>query len=119
MTHHFKVGDTVRISGKKDTFQKGYEQTYSHQVYEISVVQDTYPVTYKIKDFNNEEIQGAFYKNELQLVDKSDRIYPINRIVKTRKRKGKTEHLVNFKDYPEDLTEWVPQSAVFNFRNAN
>ena len=118
-TPHFKIGDTVRISRKKDTFQKGYEQTYSHQVYEISKVQKTYPVTYKIKDFNNEEIEGSFYKNELQLVDKSDHIYPINRTIKTRKRNGKTEYLVNFKDYPENLTEWVPQSALYPIKNAN
>ena len=48
-TAKFAVGDSVRMLEKKDVFQKGYEQTYTHQVYTISKVRlETYPVTYKV-----------------------------------------------------------------------
>ena len=32
-------------------------------------VQDTKPITYLLKDENNEEIKGCFYRQELQKVD--------------------------------------------------
>ena len=113
----FNVGDTVRIAKKRKTFQKGYEQTYSYEVYEIVKVKNTYPVTYGIKDYKGEHIKGSFYKSELELVDKSDDIWPVNEVLNTRKRRGQTEYLVNFVGYPENLTQWIPQNQLFN--NAN
>ena len=35
-------------------------------VFTISKIQLTIPVTYKITDYNREEIQGSFYEQELQ-----------------------------------------------------
>ena len=110
----FKLGDTVRLAKKKKTFQKGYEQTYSYEVFEIDEIKNTYPVTYGIKDYKGERIEGSFYKSELELVDKSDDIWPINTIVRSRKFRGKTEYLVNFLGYPESLTQWIPQNQLFN-----
>ena len=110
----FKVGDTVRIARKKSAFQKGYEQTFSYEVFQISEIKDTYPVTYGLKDYKNEIIKGSFYKGELEPVDKSDDIWPINKIIKSRKYRGETQFLVNFLGYPETLTQWIPQSQLFN-----
>ena len=36
------------------------------EVFKISKIQLTIPVTYKITDYNGEEIQGSFYEQELQ-----------------------------------------------------
>ena len=110
----FKVGDTVRIARKKSTFQKGYEQTFSYEVFQIAEIKDTYPVTYGIKDYKDEIIKGSFYKSELEAVDKSDDIWPINKIIKSRKYRGETQFLVNFLGYPETLTQWIPQNQLFN-----
>ena len=115
---YFKVGDTVRISPIKEEFQKGYEQTYSNQVYKVSKILKTYPITYKIKDFNNEELKGMFYKRELQHVNKTDRTYHINQILKERTRRGKKEYLVNWKSYPETLQEWIPQHNLFDIQKS-
>ena len=49
----FKVGDTVRIDRKKATFQKGYEQYFSYEVFQIAEIKNTYPVTNGIKDFKD------------------------------------------------------------------
>ena len=59
----FKVGDTVRIARKKSNFQKGYEQTFSYEVFKIAEIKDTYPVTYSIKDYKDEVVKGSFYKS--------------------------------------------------------
>ena len=110
-----KVGDTVRISRKKTTFQKGYEQTFSYEVFTISKINETYPITYKIKDYKGEEIEGSFYKNEIQIVDTSENIWPIDKIVKSRKVRGRTEYLVSFKGYPPECNEWIAQQDLFSY----
>ena len=60
-TVKFKMGDTVRISKyKRKTFDKGYTPNWTEEVFVISEIKETNPVTYKIKDRNGEEIKGAF-----------------------------------------------------------
>ena len=39
--------------------------------FKISKIQLTIPVTYKITDYNREEIQGSFYEQELQKMSQS------------------------------------------------
>ena len=36
------------------------------EVFKVSKIQLIIPVTYKITDYNGEEIQGSFYEQELQ-----------------------------------------------------
>ena len=60
------IGDNVRITKKKNIFDKGYTQRWTEEVFTISKIQLTIPVTYKITDCNGEEIQGSFYEPELQ-----------------------------------------------------
>ena len=76
-------------------------------------------MTYGITDFKDEVIKGNFYKNELEAVDKSDDIWPINKIIKSRKYRGETQFLVNFLilGYPETLTQWIPQNQLFKNTN--
>ena len=110
----FKIGDTVRITRKKGVFEKGYQMTYGFEVFGISQVKDTYPITYSIKDYNDEVIKGSFYTNELQHVDKSDDIWTVERIVDKRIRSGVTEYKVKWAGYPETVNSWVPHQDLFN-----
>jgi len=65
----FKVGDKVRITKKKDTFEKGYTTRWTREIFVIETVLNTTPVTYKIKDLKDEEIKGSFYEKELQITE--------------------------------------------------
>ena len=56
----------VWITNKKKTFDKGYTQRWTEDVFTILKIQFTIPVTYKIMDYSEEEIQGSFYEQELQ-----------------------------------------------------
>ena len=50
----FKIGDTVRISKyKRKTFDKGYTPNWTEEVFVISEIQPTDPITYKIKDLKS------------------------------------------------------------------
>ena len=66
MTLKLSIGDNVRITKKKKIFDKGYTQRWTKEVYKISKIQLTIPVTNKITDYNGQVIQGSFYEEELQ-----------------------------------------------------
>ena len=66
VTPKFSVGDRVRITKKKNIFEKGYTPKWTEEVFTISSIQYTNPPTYKITDFDGEEIKGTFYEQELQ-----------------------------------------------------
>jgi len=63
----FKVKDLVRISRQKATFEKGYKQNWSTEVFRILKVQNTNPPTYLLEDLHNEPVTGGFYEQEIQL----------------------------------------------------
>jgi len=101
MRAKFKIGDKVRILTKKGLFDKGFTPNWTEEVFTVSKIQRTNPVTYKITDYNGEEIQGTFCEQELQKT--SQEVYRIEKIVK----KGKTKSLVKWRGYPESFNSWV------------
>eukprot|EP00116_Pleurobrachia_bachei_P005638 sb/3465900/ len=109
-----QVGNTVRVSRMKDIFQKGYEQTWSHEVFTVDEVRDTNPVTYRLQDSSGEILQGSFYEAEVQKVDVENQIYTIDKVLKTRKHRGHEQFFVSFKGYPESENRWVDKSDMFD-----
>jgi hypothetical protein len=61
----FKVGARERIYKYKTTFEKGYKTNSTKDIFVISEINKTNPITYKIIDLNNEPIIGNFYTEEL------------------------------------------------------
>ena len=80
----FKVGDKVRISKyKRKIFVEGYTSNWTEEIFLVELVdkiQSTNPITYKLKDLNNEEIQGSFYEPEL-LNAKQD-VFRIEKVIR-------------------------------------
>jgi len=57
----FKVGDKVRISKyNRKTFDKGYTPNWTEEISIVDKIHSTIPTTHKLKDLNDEEIQGNF-----------------------------------------------------------
>ena len=71
-------------------------------------------MTYGLRDYKGNLIEGYFYSNELQAVDVTDNIWPIEKIISTRVRGGKTEYLVKFKGYPDEANSWIQQEDLFD-----
>ena len=64
--YKFKIGDQVRISKIKRTFDKGYLPNFSKEIFTVSKqIPRDLPV-YKLKDYDGEELKGTFYEKELQ-----------------------------------------------------
>ncbi len=104
----FKIGDQVRVSKAKLRFEKSYLVNYSEEIFTISKRYPRNPPVYVLKDFLGEVISGTFYEHELQKVFKAkDALYEIEKVLKRRKRNGKTEYFVKWKNYPEKFNSWV------------
>ena len=59
LTRTFLIGDNVRITKKEKKFDKGYTERWMEEVFKFYKIQ-LIPLTYKITDYNGEEIQGSF-----------------------------------------------------------
>ena len=66
-TSKFKINDRVRIANKKSTFSNKYKNNWSREIFVVSQINNTNPVTYNIKDLNDEDIIGSFYDYELKI----------------------------------------------------
>ena len=67
----------------------------------------THPVTYGLKDATGESIKGSFYEPELQTVDKTDDVYVVEKVLKTRRRGGRVEYFVKWRGYPDKFNSWT------------
>lgn len=105
----FQVGDYVRISKYKHTFQKGYESNWSDEVFIISSIIPRTPfAVYNLKDLGNEPITGTFYEAELQKITYNPHSHhKIDKIIRYRKSGIRREALVKWKGYPNKFNSWI------------
>ena len=104
----FSIGDKVRLSKKKKTFEKGYTTRSTEEVFTITKINRTSPITYKVADLNGEEIDGTFYEPELQKT--SQQLFRIEKVIE----KGKNKSLVKWKGYSDDFNSWVDNKDIVN-----
>jgi hypothetical protein len=97
----FSVGDKVRITKMHTVFKKSYLPLWTEELFEISAIQYTNPITYKIKDLNGEEIKGTFYEQELQRSHQE--VFRIEKVLKTKGNKI----FVKWMGYSDDFNSWI------------
>ena len=87
-------------------FDKCYTQRWTEEVFKISKIQLTNSVTYKITDYNEEEIQGSFYEQELQMTTQIT--FRIEKVLKRQEDKS----LVKWMGYPKSFNSWIDTNAI-------
>ena len=92
-------------------FDKGYTQRWTEEVFKISKIQLTIPVTYKIADYNGEEIKGSFYEQELQKT--SQDTFGIEKVLKRQGDKS----LVKWMGYPKPFNSCIDTKAMVKLTN--
>ncbi|CAF1104621.1 unnamed protein product, partial [Brachionus calyciflorus] len=112
LTLNFKIGDKVRISKTKGLFEKGYTPNWTREIFVIDKIVYSNPLTYIIKDLNDETIEGRFYEQELQKINKNEEIYQIDKIIRKRKKNNKLEYFVSWIGYPKSFNSWVKKEDV-------
>ena len=109
----FKVGDKVRISKyKRKVFDKGYTLNWTEEIFLVDKIQSTNPITYRLKDLNNEEIQGSFYEPEL--LKAKQYVFHIDKVIW---RNYKRQALVKWLGYSDDFHSRIPLSSLQNLYN--
>ena len=71
---------------------------------------NTKPITYKLKDQNDEEIKGSFYEPELLKAEQD--VFRIDKII--RKDHKKKQALVKWTGYSNDFNSWIPFKDLRN-----
>ena len=110
-----KKGQLVRISYAKSPFERSYNEKFTEESF---TVKDHYllngvPV-YKLADLQNCLVEGIFYSHDLQVIIKTDDLWQIERILKT-KGKGKNQKvLVRWKGYGPKFDSYVLKSSLKN-----
>ena len=115
----FKVGDLVRISYLKHPFRRAYQQQYTGETFKIAkrYRRQAIPL-YKLDDWNDQPIIGQFYEAELNKVSMDSKtLFLIEKVIKRRKRQGKTELLVKWLDYPSSMNSWKLADSVETLGN--
>ena len=110
--YKFEIGDQVRISKMKRTFEKRYLPNFSKEIFTVSQQIPRDPPVYKLKDYDQEELSGTFYNEELQKVIKEDDVYEVEKILKSRGKGKNKEVLVKWLGYPAKFNSWIPASEV-------
>ena len=113
--YKFALGDQVRISHLKYTFQRDYQQKWTEEIFKIHRRFRKHGFNlYSIKDLLDEVIDGHFYEQEMQKIAKDLDVatFRVEKVIKTRKRRGDTELLVKWMGWPAKFNSWTKQSDV-------
>ena len=106
-----KVGDHVRITREKSTFEKGYESNWSREIFKIAKIIQRDRVVYELVDLADEPIVGTFYELEVQKINLPE-TYKIEQVLRTQ---GKGEHrklFVKWAGYPDKFNSWIKASDL-------
>ena len=107
----FNVGDRVKLVGIKKPFDREYDEKYTTEIFTITNrrMQGNIP-SYTVKDELNEEIVGWFYPQELlRVFVPDDKKYKIEKVLKKRRRAGRNELLVKWRNWPDKFNSWVSE----------
>ena len=109
----FKIGDLIRISLKtRKIFDKPSANIkWSEELFKIHSINKSNVITYKIKDMNNEIIEGIFYEKELQKSRNTSQVYIIEKII----RKNKNKYLVKWRNYSNEFNSWVDKDDIIKY----
>jgi transposase InsO family protein len=115
-----KIGNLVRLSKRKQLFEKSFYQNFTDEIFSVAhVSRRTNPPTYRIKDLNDQLLEGIFYFEELALVE-DDGVYAIEEILKEEIRKdGKKYILVKWRGYPSSENAWIRADSVASIKKAS
>lgn len=110
----FDINDKVRISFTKSPFERAYNYFWTGEIF---IVTEKYHkegiAKYRLKDWNNETVEGSFYGEELQKVDVDENTaYKIEKILRRRTRNGQKELLVKWYLWGEAYNSWIPETDL-------
>ena len=112
----FHEGDMVRISKKRQIFDKGYLPNYTEEIFRVAnVISNHPPYRYELEDLDGENIKGRFAPQEIQkVIKRDDDLWKIERIIRTVKRKDGKHHFVKWRGFPDKFNSFVAENDIID-----
>lgn len=107
-------GDFVYADFGPTAFEKGFDSP-NYQIYEVAQVDaGKTPPLFKLIDLAGAKVPGNFYPQQLTKTKAPTprTTFRIEKVLKTRKRKGKKEVLVKYLHYPAKFNQWLVESTI-------
>lgn len=121
--HNLNEGDRVRISKFKGQFEKGYLPNWSREEFIVDKVNEKFlPSMLSLKDYHGEIIEGNFYGDEVQKIDRDqdDDVYDVEKILQRKRRNGELWYFVKWLGYDNSFNSWIRAADVADvFTNNN
>ena len=106
----YEVGDLVRVQRYPNVFARGYDRTYSKEIFKIIKVLNHLPITmFTLSDVNDKEIDGNFYPEELSVV--KGNLFKVEKIIKRRTLNGVRQLFVKWEGYPDNFNSWIREDS--------
>ena len=108
-----KDGDKVRKAYNFKPFDRGFYPNYTDQIFTIEkTIKGDKQIVFRLRDYSGNLIEQRFYPEELQKI--KENLHRIERIIRTRTRRGVRECLVKWLNYPESYNSWIPETDITN-----
>ena len=113
--YKYKIGQLVRISVLKGTFDKVGKTQFSGEIFKVKThfYRDGIQV-YTLTDYYGQEtIQGTFYAQELTAVSiKEDAAFKIDKVLRHRGKGQRREAFVQWRHWPKQYNSWVKLTDI-------
>lgn len=103
----FRVGDFVRVSKFKTVFDKGYTPNWTTEIFKVIKINQKFPVTYLLEDYQGNPVAGRFYEQELQKTNHPN-TYLVEKILKKKKSKA----YVKWLGFPSSHNTWINEKDI-------
>ena len=108
----FSIGDRIRVSLLKNTFEKSYNSNWSEEIFIIDNIKTINVHYYFLKDLQGEKIDGMFYEQELLKTNmKENDLYIIEKIIK----KVGNKYLIKWKNYSDKSNSYVNKNDIVKY----
>lgn len=109
----FAVGDRIRVKKSKDIFDKGYDNHFNDEYYQIIEVVKHFPINmYRIESLDREgddkRVLGLWYEYQIQKVDQHE--HRISQVLRRRNDKV----LVAWRGFGPEFNSWIPAESIRN-----
>ena len=108
-SYKYNLDDKVKLQVKRTSFLREYDESFTPETFIITERFKKGRISiYKVKDFNNEPIEGTFQDEELvKVYIPENKSYKIEKVLKTRQHKTRKQYLVKWKGWPKQFNSWV------------
>jgi hypothetical protein len=116
----FEVGESVRISYRRNLFRRERTQRWSDQLYTVDSRKRQWNINlYKLRSCDNEILMGSFYEQEMGKVNQNDTsLYKVESILDEKVENRVRMVKVHWQGYPRSCATWVPKASVRTSKKA-